>query len=107
MDADVDEYDPLVGYEVGVHIADVSHFVKAGSFLDLEAYARGTTVYLADGGRCDMLPALLSENVCSLLGGRERLAVSCVWTLDAHCRPVGGMGRMDRKALTARGSVGR
>ena len=92
VDADVDEYDEEVGYEVGVHIADVSHFVKAGSFLDLEAYARGTTVYLADGGRCDMLPALLSENVCSLLGGRERLAVSCVWTLDAHCRPVGGMG---------------
>ena len=50
--------------------------------------ARGTTVYLADGGRCDMLPALLSENVCSLLGGCERLAVSCVWTLDARFRPV-------------------
>ena len=45
-------------------------------------------MYLADGGRCDMLPALLSENVCSLLGGCERLAVSCVWTLDARFRPV-------------------
>ena len=90
--ADVDddvEADAEVGYEVGVHIADVSHFVRPGSLLDLEARTRGTTVYLADGGRCDMLPALLSENVCSLLGGRERLAVSCVWTLDADCRPVG------------------
>ena len=88
VDDDVDA-DAEVGYEVGVHIADVSHFVRPGSLLDLEARTRGTTVYLADGGRCDMLPALLSENVCSLLGGRERLAVSCVWTLDADCRSVG------------------
>ena len=64
VDAGVDKYDPLVGYEVGVHIADVSHFVKAGSFLDLEAYARGTTVYLAGGGRRD---APLLSSVCSLL----------------------------------------
>ena len=89
VDADDDvDVDAEVGYEVGVHIADVSHFVRPGSLLDLEARARGTTVYLADGGRVDMLPALLSENVCSLLGGCERLAVSCVWTLDARFRPV-------------------
>ena len=59
------------GYEVAVHIADVSHFVKEGSVLDLEARARGTTVYLTDG-RIDMLPAVLSENLCSLIGGADR-----------------------------------
>lgn len=68
------------GWEVGVHIADVSHFVRDGSLLDLEARARGTTVYLVDR-RLDMLPSLLSENLASLLCGRDRLAVSCVWTL--------------------------
>jgi exoribonuclease R len=59
------------GYEVAVHIADVSHFVEEGSVLDLEARARGTTVYLTDG-RIDMLPAVLSENLCSLIGGADR-----------------------------------
>ena len=68
------------GWEVGVHIADVSYFVEQGSLLDLEARARGTTVYLVDR-RLDMLPALLSENLASLLQRRDRLAVSCVWTL--------------------------
>jgi exoribonuclease R len=63
--------DDKFGYEVAVHIADVSHFVKEGSVLDLEARARGTTVYLTDG-RIDMLPAVLSENLCSLIGGADR-----------------------------------
>ena len=63
--------DDEFGYEVAVHIADVSHFVKEGSVLDLEARARGTTVYLTDG-RIDMLPAVLSENLCSLIGGADR-----------------------------------
>ncbi len=67
--------------EVGVHIADVSYFVREGSLLDYEARARGTTVYLVDR-RLDMLPELLSENLASLLEGRDRLAMSCVWTLD-------------------------
>eukprot|EP00897_Mesotaenium_endlicherianum_P004923 jgi/Mesen1/4459/ME000227S03481 len=67
--------------EVGVHIADVSHFVRAGSLLDEEARARGTTVYLIDR-RIDMLPALLSENLCSLLGRCDRLAKSVIWTVD-------------------------
>lgn len=72
--------DGVGGWEVGVHIADVSHFVRDGSLLDLEARARGTTVYLVDR-RLDMLPSLLSENLASLLCGRDRLAVSCMWTL--------------------------
>ena len=63
--------DDEFGYEVAVHIADVSHFVKEGSVLDLEARARGTTVYLTDS-RIDMLPAVLSENLCSLIGGADR-----------------------------------
>jgi len=70
-------------YEVGVHIADVSYFVREGSALDFEARARGTTVYLVNR-RLDMLPALLSENLASLLENRDRLAVSCVWTLNEH-----------------------
>lgn len=66
---------------VGVHIADVSYFVRPHSVLDLEARARGTTVYLVER-RVDMLPPLLSENLCSLLGGKDRMAVSCMWTVD-------------------------
>ncbi|KNC52176.1 exosome complex exonuclease RRP44 [Thecamonas trahens ATCC 50062] len=67
--------------EFGVHIADVSHFVAAGSVLDAEARQRGTTVYLADR-RYDMLPAVLSEDLCSLRGGVDRLAVSAIFTVD-------------------------
>ena len=66
--------------EVGVHIADVTHFLRQGGLTDLEAARRATTVYLADR-RYDMLPPVLSAQLCSLLGGVERLAVSTVWTL--------------------------
>ena len=67
-------------YEVGVHIADVSHFIRPGTALDKEAENRGTTVYLADR-RIDMVPELLSSNLCSLRGGEERLAFSVLWEL--------------------------
>ncbi|GLJ54635.1 hypothetical protein SUGI_1173790 [Cryptomeria japonica] len=67
--------------EVGVHIADVSYFVKQDSLLDLEARTRGTTVYLV-GDTYHMLPPILSENLCSLRGGQDRLAVSVIWTVD-------------------------
>ena len=67
-------------YEVGVHIADVSHFIRPGTALDEEAANRGTTVYLADK-RIDMVPELLSSNLCSLRGGEERLAFSCLWKM--------------------------
>lgn len=53
-----------------------------GGFLDGEGYARGTTVYLQDR-RLDMLPALLSEQLCSLRAGHDRCAVSVLWTLNA------------------------
>ncbi|CAI5465907.1 unnamed protein product, partial [Closterium sp. Yama58-4] len=71
--------------QVGVHIADVAFFVRPGSLLDAEARARGTSVYLANQ-RSNMLPEALSEGLCSLLGGRTRLAVSVIWTLDPSHR---------------------
>ena len=72
-------------FEVGVHIADVSHFVRPNTALDKEAANRGTTVYLSDK-RIDMVPELLSSNLCSLRGGEERFAFSTVWemTRDAE-----------------------
>ncbi|KAM7405650.1 hypothetical protein PAMP_000084 [Pampus punctatissimus] len=69
--------------ELGVHIADVTHFVAKGSLTDLEARARATTYYLADR-RYDMLPAVLSADLCSLLGGVDRYAMSVLWELDAQ-----------------------
>ncbi|KAI6652031.1 Exosome complex exonuclease RRP44 isoform X1 [Oopsacas minuta] len=67
--------------EIGVHIADVSHFIRPNSVLDTEAARRGTTVYLADK-RIDMVPGLLSTNLCSLREGEERLAFSVIWKID-------------------------
>jgi exosome complex exonuclease DIS3/RRP44 len=69
--------------EIGVHIADVSYFVREGTTLDLEARERGTSVYLVEK-RINMLPGLLSENLCSLMGGVERFAFSVVATLDIN-----------------------
>lgn len=74
--------------EVGVHIADVSHFIRPGTALDHEAAARATTVYLVDM-RIDMVPELLSSNLCSLRGGEERFAFSCVWEMDEDANIVG------------------
>ncbi|XP_066512745.1 DIS3-like exonuclease 1 [Hoplias malabaricus] len=67
--------------ELGVHIADVTHFVKKGSLTDLEARTRATTYYMADR-RYDMLPPVLSADLCSLLGGVDRYAMSVLWELD-------------------------
>ncbi|XP_058012764.1 DIS3-like exonuclease 1 isoform X1 [Ahaetulla prasina] len=72
---------PNGNLELGVHIADVTHFVAANSYTDTEAKARATTYYLADR-RYDMLPAILSANLCSLLGNVDRYAVSVIWDLD-------------------------
>lgn len=57
--------------ELGVHIADVTHFVQPLSIVDLEAKSRSTSVYLPDR-RYDMLPHVLSGNLCSLLGNVDR-----------------------------------
>jgi ribonuclease R len=68
--------------EVGVHIADVGHYVKPGTKLDEEAYKRATSVYLVD--RCvPMLPERLSNGICSLKPHEDRLAFSIIFTLDS------------------------
>jgi ribonuclease R len=71
--------------EVGVHIADVSHFVRPGTPVDVEAAARGTSVYLVDR-TIPMLPPVLSTDVCSLNAERDRLAVSVFMSLDGEGR---------------------
>ena len=69
--------------EVGVHIADVGHYVKPGTKLDEEAYKRATSVYLVD--RCvPMLPERLSNGICSLKPNEDRLAFSVIFTLDGE-----------------------
>ncbi|KAF9309588.1 hypothetical protein BGZ91_007375, partial [Linnemannia elongata] len=65
-------------FEVGVHIADVSHFIKVGSALDREAKSRATTVYLVQKA-IPMLPNVLSEDLCSLIANVDRLTFSVFW----------------------------
>ncbi len=72
-------------WEVGIHIADVSHFVEPGSPLDVEALSRGTSVYLVDRV-VPMLPHGLSSDVCSLRPDVDRAAVSLFVTLDTSLR---------------------
>ncbi len=68
-------------YEVGVHIADVSHFVTEGSLLDKEAYARATSVYLVDRV-VPMLPEKISNELCSLVPDEDRLCFAAVFELN-------------------------
>ena len=99
--ADAKDFDDALSYrqlenghvEVGVHIADVSYYVKPGSAIDHEAYERGTSVYLVDR-TIPMLPEKLCNDVCSLRQDEDKLCFSVVMEMDAR-------GERDRKGANA------
>ena len=79
--------DGLQEYRIGVHIADVSFYVKPGTKTDDEAYQRGTSVYLVDRV-LPMLPEELCNDKCSLRPGEDKLCMSVIFTMDADARVI-------------------
>lgn len=87
--ADAKDFDDAISYEklengmhrIGIHIADVSFYVKPGTEIDQEAYSRGTSIYLVDR-TIPMLPEVLSNNLCSLRPHEDKLCFSAVFDLD-------------------------
>jgi protein SSD1 len=69
--------------EIGIHIADVAHFIKANSLVDREAKKRGTAVFLMNR-TCAMLPPKIASDICSLIPGQDRLTVSAVFKVHPH-----------------------
>ncbi|XP_019380266.1 PREDICTED: exosome complex exonuclease RRP44 [Gavialis gangeticus] len=88
--------------EVGVHIADVSHFIQPGNALDQESAKRGTTVYLCEK-RIDMVPELLSSNLCSLRSNVDRLAFSCIWEMNHRAEIL--KTRFTKSAINSKASL--
>ena len=88
---DAKDFDDAISYkvleddiiEIGVHIADVTHYVKSGTALDEEAYARSTSVYLVDRV-CPMLPERLSNELCSLRPNEDKFTFSAVFKFDSN-----------------------
>ena len=78
---------PNGNFQVGVHIADVTHYVKPGTAIDLEAANRSTSTYLVNK-RLDMLPGLLTTDLCSLKGHVDRYAFSVLWEVTPHAEIV-------------------
>lgn len=76
---------PNGNYEIGIHIADVTYYLKEGSILDKEAYKRATSVYLVDR-TVPMLPEKLSNNLCSLRPNEDRLAFAAVFEIDKNAK---------------------
>ncbi len=76
---------PDGSYEIGVHIADVSHYVREGTALDKEAIKRGCSVYLVDR-TIPMLPEVLSNDVCSLNPHEDKLSFSAIFVMDSNAR---------------------
>ena len=72
-------------YEIGVHIADVTHYVQSGTLLDSEAYNRGTSVYLVDR-TIPMLPERLCNFLCSLRPNEDKLTMSVIFTMDSKAK---------------------
>jgi ribonuclease R len=93
--ADAKDFDDAISYrvldnghyEIGVHIADVSHYLRQGSELDKEAERRGTSVYLPDRV-CPMLPERLSNFLCSLRPNEDKLTFSTIFEFDKHFKVV-------------------
>ncbi len=92
---DAKDFDDALSYqelpngnvEIGIHIADVSHYVREGDLIDQEAQSRGTSIYLVDRV-IPMLPEVLSNDLCSLRPNEDRLAFSAVFELDANAQIV-------------------
>ncbi|MDR1346382.1 MAG: ribonuclease R [Bacteroidales bacterium] len=91
--ADAKDFDDAISYEkldnglhrIGIHIADVSHYVQPGSAIDREAYNRSTSIYLVDR-TIPMLPEVLSNNLCSLSPHEDKLCYSAVFDLDDNAK---------------------
>ena len=91
--ADAKDFDDALSFEVmedgllriGVHIADVSHYVKPGTKTDDDAYKRGTSIYLVDRV-IPMLPEELCNDLCSLRPGEDKLCMSVIFTMDRDAR---------------------